>query len=416
MAASVSETTLTFLSTGNPTGLKFAIQHGERRCLFDLGLEHAPGRALFSQGLAPRAGRELEDLVAVGAAPRLEGVYAGGGWDGATAVFISHLHLDHTSLVPYLHPDVPLFFPAGMEAVRAAAVRAGYMGWREPAGTPCEAGRTVAWGDLAVTFLPVDHDVPGASGFLVQAPDLRLAFTGDQRRHGLHPELGAAFCAAVAGVDVLVQEGVTLGFEGGARATERDVIEGFPGVLASHPGLVVVNLTALNRERVEAFARAAQAAGRQFLMEPAAAIIAGREEVLDGDRLEEVARRPGGFVLALGYESLPLLIDLRPPPGSVYVHSNGPPLGAYDPAFRVMEAWAVHFGLELVWLGSTGHSYPEDIVRTVREIGPGVVLPVHSAAPEALQVEGIARLLPEVGRAYAASELKSLNLTRRAIL
>ena len=102
------ETTLRFLHTGNPTGLKFLVEHGDARCLFDFGREHAPGRAPFSLGLSPRPGREVADLVAVGAAPYLEGVYAGDRWDGRTHLFISHLHLDHTGLVPFLHPEVPL--------------------------------------------------------------------------------------------------------------------------------------------------------------------------------------------------------------------------------------------------------------------------------------------------------------------
>ena len=401
----VAETTLTFLHTGNPTGLKFVVERDGYRCLFDFGLEYAPGRALFSLGLQPRPGRELQDLVAAGAAPDLRGVYASDGWDRRTAVFISHLHLDHTSLVRYLHPEAPLFYPSGMEPVRAGAVAAGYLGWRDPAGTQVAPGETVHWGELAVTFLAVDHDVPGASGFLVEAPDLRLAFTGDQRRHGLHPERIQAFCAAVRGVDVLVQEGVTLGVEIEHRTTERDVVAGFAKVLGAHPGLVVVNLTPLNRERVAAFAAAAEAAGRRFLMEPAAALIAGHEGALTPDLVAAVRADPGRHVLQLGFESLPLLIDLAPPAGSAYVHSNGPPLGPYDPAFRVMEAWAVRFGLDLVALSSTGHAYPEDIARTVREIAPGVVLPVHSAAPDALSVEGVARLIPEAGRVYRASEL-----------
>jgi len=62
-------TQVTFLSTGNPTGLKFTVEHGGRRVIFDFGLEHAPGRAPFSMGLEPRAGRELADLQAVGSAP-----------------------------------------------------------------------------------------------------------------------------------------------------------------------------------------------------------------------------------------------------------------------------------------------------------------------------------------------------------
>src|ERR1700737_1608293 len=120
-AMSSTSTLLTFLHTGNPTGLKFLVEHGEARCLFDFGREHAPGRALFTFGLEPRPGREVSDLVAVGAAPPLQGVYAGDRWDGRTHVFISHMHLDHTGLIGLLGPDVPLYYPALMEPVRAAA-------------------------------------------------------------------------------------------------------------------------------------------------------------------------------------------------------------------------------------------------------------------------------------------------------
>src|SRR6266851_1022687 len=110
-----SSTELTFLHTGNPTGLKFLVEHGDARCLFDFGREHAPGRALFSFGLEPRPGREVADLIAVGAAPALRGVYAGDAWDGRTHVFISHMHLDHTGLIPFLGPDVPLYYPAAID-------------------------------------------------------------------------------------------------------------------------------------------------------------------------------------------------------------------------------------------------------------------------------------------------------------
>lgn len=398
-------TTLTFHSTGNPTGLKFSVEHGGRRCIFDFGLEYAPGRALFSQGLVPRAGREMADLVAVGAAPAISGVYAVDTWDGRTAVFISHMHLDHTSLVRYLHPEVPLFYPAAMEPVRASAAAAGVVPWREPSGTPLADREAAHWGEIEVVPVAVDHDVPGATGYLIRTPEIVIAFTGDQRWHGLHPDLNEGFVEAVRGADVLVQEGVQLGFEPERRPTERDVVEGFPTVLAAHSGLVVVNLMPLNRERAAAFAAAANAAGRRLLMEPAAALTAGVGEVLTPELLAEVRAQPGRFVIQLAFESLPLLIDLAPPAGSVYVHSNGSPLGAWDPAYGVMESWTRRFGLEFVSLGSSGHSYLEDIVRTVAAVAPGLVLPVHSAAPDRLEVPGVPRLVPEPGRVYAASEL-----------
>ena len=400
-------TTLTFLHTGNPTGLKFLVEHGEARCLFDFGREHAPGRALFSLGLEPRLGRELSDLLAVGAAPLLEGVYAGEPWDRQTHVFLSHLHLDHSGLVSHLGPDVPLFFPALMEPLREAASRSGYLSWRRPVGTPAVEGAVVPVGDLEVRFVAVDHDLPGATGFLIKAPDLTIAYTGDHRWHGLRPELTASFAELAKGSDLLIQEGVSLGspppdpaFE---QLTEAQVIDGLQGALASAAGLVIVNCYGMNRERVAGLAEGCARAGRILLMEPQMGALAGWAGILGA--LEPGRRNPRGYCLQLGFESLPLLIDLQPPAGSLYIHSGGGPLGPYDPAYAVMEAWVARFGLKFRTVNTSGHSAPADIVRMVRTVGPRVVLPVHSRAPEALSVPGIPIFLPRAGVTYEVADI-----------
>ncbi len=62
----MSQTALTFLNLGSPTGLKFVVDHGESRALFEIGIEHAPGAMPFSLGLRPREGRELLDLQEAG--------------------------------------------------------------------------------------------------------------------------------------------------------------------------------------------------------------------------------------------------------------------------------------------------------------------------------------------------------------
>ena len=404
-------TILTFLNLGNPTGLKFTVEHGGRRVLFDFGLEHAPGRAPFSLGLEPRVGRELADLVGVGSAPRLEGLYD--HWDGRTAVFISHMHLDHTALVRFLHPDVPLHYPAAMEDLRAAVAAAGYLPWRRPEGTQLEDRGAVAWGDIEVTPVAVDHDLPGATGYLVRTPDLFLAYSGDQRWHGLHPELTAAFTEAARGADVLIQEGVLLEPESPApagepgrlpRLSEPEVGRGFDALLESTPGLVIANLYPMNRERVSSLAATAAAHGRRLVLEPQAALMAGHADLL---RVDEVRAAPSRFVVQLSYEGLPTLLDLEPPAGSVYAHSNGPPLGPYDPAYEVMKAWVRQLDLGFVHLGSSGHSWPADVGRTVAAVAPRLAIPVHSRAPEALRVPGVPTLVPTRMRPYSAEELKT---------
>ncbi|HVH63927.1 MAG TPA: MBL fold metallo-hydrolase [Candidatus Dormibacteraeota bacterium] len=407
-------TVLTFLATGNPTGLKFTVEHGGARALFDFGREHAPGRNVFSLGLEPRPGRELEDLLAVGMAPQLEGVYR--SWDGRTSVFISHMHLDHTMLVRHLHPDVPLYYPAAMEELRAACVATGYAAWRTPAGIAAEDRQTIRCGEIEVEFVAVDHDLPGATGFLVRTPDLRLAYTSDHRWHGLHPELTETFAHAAHGVDVLVQEAVSLAprdppiTAGGAppeRLTEAQVMPRIEEAMDRIRGLVVVNLYPMNRERVAALGRAAHDRGRVLLLEPREAAVAGWNVVLDD--VQAVASDPSRYCVGLSFGSLPTLIDLKPPEGSAFIQSDGSPLGTWDPAWNVMLAWIQAFGLELIHIGSSGHSAPDDITRMVRTVGPGLVLPVHTRAPEALEVGGVARLIPVPLQPYTAAQLRALK-------
>lgn len=406
---SPASTTLTFLHTGNPTGLKFLVEQGGARCLFDFGAEHAPGRAPFSLGLAPRAGRELADLVAMGAAPALEGVYAGERWDERTHVFLSHMHLDHTGLVPYLGADVPLYFPAGMEAVRAAADSSGYLPWRRPAGTAVADGQTVTVGSIRVRFVAVDHDLPGATGFLIETPDAGLAFTGDHRWHGLHPEVTEAFATAAKGADLLIQEAVSLGWSQAADAapqlSEAEAIAELARTVADAAGLVIVNCYGMNRERVAGLAAGCAAASRRLLMEPQMGAMAGWPDLIGA--AEPIRDDPRRYCLQLGFESLPLLIDLEPPPGSVWIQCGGSPMGAFDPALAVLEAWTNRFGLDLITVSSSGHSRPEDIRRMVSTVHPQRVMPVHSRAPEALAVPDVPSFLPQAGIAYSVSRLLS---------
>ncbi|MGH7760218.1 MAG: hypothetical protein ACREOY_02210, partial [Candidatus Dormibacteraceae bacterium] len=118
---------------------------------------------------------------------------------------------------------------------------------------------------------------------------------------------------------------------------------------------------------------------------------------------------PSRYCVVLGFDSLPTLIDLRPPDGSIFIQSDGPPLGIWDPAWPVLVAWPQRFGLELVHLASSGHSRPEDVSRMVRTVSPGLVLPVHTRAPEALEVTGIASLSPVAMQPYRADQLRSLR-------
>src|SRR5207302_7335942 len=106
-------------------------------------------------------------------------------------------------------------------------------------------------------------------------------FSGDQRRHGHQPRLTERFAAAVAGCDLLVMEGVSLGYEPLPDAppplSEAEAIAGLAALVTEAPGLVVANLYGMNRERATGLAQACAAAGRTLAMEPVTAALAGLE-------------------------------------------------------------------------------------------------------------------------------------------
>jgi ribonuclease J len=316
------------------------------------------------------------------------------------------MHLDHVALVNSVHPDVPLYYPQRMEPLRAACVRAGYLDWRQPPGIQVPDRGRVQVGAIEVEFVAVDHDVPGATGFLVRTPDLSLAYTGDHRWHGFHPEVTERFAEAARGVRVLLQEGVSLSWDPPPDTSdtgEEEVCQAFGEVLDRAGGLVVVNLYPMNRLRVHAFGAACAARGRVLVLERQAAEMADWPLILED--VGAVLHDPRRYCVQLEFGSLPSLIDFRPPAGSIYVHTNGVPLGPYDPTYQVMLAWIRALGLELVTLASSGHSRPEDVRRMVETVAPAVVLPVHTRRPEALLVPGIPTLLPEVGRRYTPADL-----------
>src|SRR5260370_15184942 len=163
------------------------------------------------------------------------------------------MHRHHPGMTPSLGPGVPPYYPAAMEPVRAAADSSGYLPWRHPTGSGVADGETIAVGPIRVRLAAVAHDVPGATGFLTETPEASLAFTGDHRRHGLRPELTEAFADAARGVDLLIQEGVSLGslsIEGAPLPlNEADAIAELGRALVEAPGLLIVNCCGTNRER-----------------------------------------------------------------------------------------------------------------------------------------------------------------------
>jgi ribonuclease J len=438
--------TLTFYGgIGTSTGTKFAIEQDGYRAHFDLGLAYLRARNYWDGRVLVRPDAELRDLIAMGPAPGVDGIYRADALAGTelrpgdgehTALFLSHLHLDHSALLRFVADEVPVYLSAPSAQLLERLDRSG---WGLSGGHPprlVEQGTWIEHGPLRVGCYDVDHDLPGAMGFVIQTDAGVVAYSGDLRLHGIHPERVDSFVeeARRARPLALVVETTRAGEDvamWGPQVAEADIPARLVDVLRGRSGLALCNVYPHNLERLAALVRAARELGREAVLEPefaallpateglrTYATLASRRALVTGAlpgwkrellsasvTAEDLRRAPDRYLLQLSYRNLAELIDLQPPRGSLWTHSNGEPLGAYDPAFLNMKAWLDRFEIDLLLLNSSGHASEEELRGITERIAPRFVFPVHGLFPERLAARGPVEILPRVGQTYVLRDL-----------
>ncbi len=122
----------------------------------------------------------------------------------------------------------------------------------------------------------------------------------------------------------------------------------------------------------------------------------------------EIAAAPGRYLLRLPFEQFADLLSMLPRgAGGTILAANGAPLGAFDPAWAHLEAWAGFFGMDVVQSGSSGHATPHDLALIAAHSGAPVVMSIHSLHPELMPIPPDRLLLPERGRRYDLARLRS---------
>jgi len=397
---------------------KVVVEQEGWRVVLDMGLD-IPGREGLVRGpLRLTPGSELRTRLRFGEAPAIDALYrpeavagtevafAAGG--GRTAVFVSHCHIDHVGLLGWVDPSVPI--RAADETVRMlAALEAAGQGLEggAPVVEPMAEGEPVTVGPLVVERYAVDHDVPGASGFLVRTGSGVVAYSGDLRLHGRHPELTERFAERARGAAALVMEGTTLTSDPRiVLRPESEVDAAFGDGLARTPGLVLMTVYPRDIERVESFTAIARSRGRTILWPPAIAAflrawgLNGVEE-LDPASIDAARRDPSRFVVQIASDALDVLLELPVGVGSIFLHANGEPLGPFQASWEVLQQWLARLEIPFASIGTSGHATPHDLHRFVELVSPHVLYPLHSADPlRMLPPPGTSRVVAEYGRWY----------------
>ncbi|NDV24738.1 MBL fold metallo-hydrolase [Desulfovibrio sp. JC022] len=185
------------------------------------------------------------------------------------AVLISHSHQDHYGLLAQLPPEVPVYI--------------GKVAWNfvqgvsffKPDGSLLphkpiffEAGKPVQIGAIKVLPLMVDHSSPDAFGFLLEAGAKKIYYSGDFRAHGRKGKTFEYLCSHLPkDIDAILLEGTMLCRDNSKYSSENEVEQGVLDAAKAEDGLVCVNFSAQNIDRLVSVYRAAKRSGRIFVVD-----------------------------------------------------------------------------------------------------------------------------------------------------
>ncbi|GAB2556597.1 MBL fold metallo-hydrolase [Gracilibacillus alcaliphilus] len=431
----MQQTTITFWGGLNTIGGNIAeITYGEARVIFDFGLVYDPGTS-FVQNHKNRQQTYVSDLLKLGAIPPIDGIYAESDiqtddfpaarplaleeTDKQTAVFISHLHLDHMGAMDTIADAIPVYMSEQSKELFEHLQVIGEGLTRPRQITGIEYQQAVQIGEITVTLYQTDHDAYGSAAMLIKTPDLNILYSGDIRMHGQHPEYNLALIQAMKdiSIDILLMEGTAFRpvepesdeDKRQAPAESEQEIASYVGErLLQHTHLGIFNMYHRNVDRINNIIEAGRRANRQVVLETKTAYLANyfaahrafsillpknkklaawEEELIKKYptvTTAEINQNPALYFVQNSFDHLVDLLDLQVQ-GALYFHANGMPLGAFDPQYYALLKYLEHFQIHYQSINVSGHATKKDILALIDAFHPALLIPWHSLYPELVQ-------------------------------
>lgn len=429
---------------GEIGGNKILLTDVDTRILLDFGMNFAERSKFYSiPWLAPRDERGFLEF---GLLPKIEGTYEfEEGPAQVDAVFLSHSHTDHTTCLPFLKKEIPIYCGETTELLLKAfnETTVGGRGFEKNIEgfkfNTFRTGAKIKIRGLEVQPIHVDHSVPGSYGFIVHTSEGAVVYSGDFRMHGARGDLTRDFVEAATETKpiAMICEGTNL--TEGEVSTEQEVESKIGKVVNATPKLVLADFRPADVDRIRTFYQSARENNRrlaislkqahileklkadrnlelpdvsspEFLIFQRekkryfnweSAIADGHDNVVDAAKVGELQSK---VILSASYSDFNEMLDIRPEPGSSFIFSTSEPFNEeleikHDKYLN----WLDHFGLPMYHIHCSGHIMPTEARQVVAKVAPKKFFPIHTENPGlfARYVSDITKVeLPQKGTVY----------------
>jgi ribonuclease J len=423
---------LTFYGGVNEIGgNKILLEDRGTRVFFDFGQSFTFGVDYFAGCLGPRAVNGLGDYFEFNLLPRVKGLYSReqlASTDLAyaepevDAVFLSHAHFDHVDHVSFLDPVIPVYVGAGTKLfMDSMEETSSYCDYGEHECKLFRTGDKIRIDSLTVEPVHVDHSIPAAYGFIVYTSAGAVVYTGDLRRHGPRKDLTEEFIEKAKDAEpiALITEGTRMtDVEKRQNYSEPQVAKLANDVVSSTDRMVFAARYSRDIDRFNSFYRVAKKNGRKLVVNPKTAHLLtkllGDEHLSVPDPLKDDSivvyyrrKKSGAFdeadyyvwerefmdklvtyeyvrknqkslIMDLDFPQLTELVDIKPKPGSHFIHSMSEPFSEEDVEDNVLHNWIDHFKMQFHQLHASGHMSKVQLVDMIKYVQPECVFPVHT--------------------------------------
>ena len=440
-------TSLTFYGGVNEVGgNKILLEDKDTKVFLDFGMSFSQRGAYFDEFMSPRLSTGLKDFIEMGLIPNLQGVYRtdllqmmdrDDTETDIDAVLLTHAHADHADYISFMNENIPVYMCETckliLEAIEQRSARKferEILSFKprpsdrkeEPVDRDIQTFRTgdkFKIGSLEVEPIHVDHSVPGAYGFIIYTSSGPVVYTGDIRLHGTNPKMTEDFVKKAIDVKpiALLAEGTRIN-DLESNESEQKVFNDCNSHVAKSDNLAIADFNFKDMDRLRTFYNIAKENDRKFVVDVKDAVYLEylskdpqlnvpkpddenieifapkksswkkfEKEYLTGSNIttaEDIAKQEGKVLCAFSFWHFGALIDIKPKPGALYLHSLSEPFndeGVLDQ--RRVDLWLDHFGLNRIQSHCSGHSKGNDLLEIVKNIDAKMLFPIHTEHPDA---------------------------------